>query len=347
MKKWLLHTETDWKSASADICIHDLKRLLEARGYEATTEYKDASSFDVAVIMGYDYALFKRLRAQNPRLLIGVGDPKRTKLETARMLAREADFVFLSSTEQRDAFLDLTEKSFIYLMFPEYEAPSKAKPENKTPIVGYHGNFAHLSAFESMVENELCDAARAASFEFNCVYDHKSHGAVPFRRLSELAKVNHIQWSRQTLMAELNKCDIGVVPNFLPIPCAGVIKNVFRSPKKGMSYESGDFLHRYKLSTNPGRIYPFALCKTVVIADATPSASQLVLDNITGRLVCTPAGWKAALIELLACPSTRARLAGKMTEHIHQHFSRERNFQNFLAFVDEKWKQKQKEAKST
>src|SRR4051812_34196008 len=160
--RFVLNTRSE--TAGAVAAIHALgRRLLEA-GIDATIgDWTGYAQYDVAIFMGDDHEL-DRARAENPRIRVGLADPKQSRPGWIDA-ARAADFLLVSSVEQRDAFLRLNRNAFVLLMFPLVPAVTRSHAESETLTLGYHGNRAHLEAMRDSVTPAIEEIARTRPVE--------------------------------------------------------------------------------------------------------------------------------------------------------------------------------------
>ena len=63
-----------------------------------------------------------------------------------------------------------------------------------------------------------------------------------------------------SIVEALGSVDVGIVPNALPISHREQALGLTAWDEPWLSYEPFDFLVRFKASSNPGRLYPFARC---------------------------------------------------------------------------------------
>ncbi len=111
----VLNTRSD--TAGAQASIVGLALRLRAAGIDATlNDWDGYAGYDVAIFMGYDHEL-ERARAENPSIRVGLSDPKQSRREWIDA-ARAADFLLVSSVEQREAFLRLNRSIHVLYMFP-------------------------------------------------------------------------------------------------------------------------------------------------------------------------------------------------------------------------------------
>lgn len=314
--RFVLNTRRD--DAATRICIDGLGERLRGHGVDAAVgDWDDYSRYDVAIFMGYDDDA-KRARSQNPAIRVVLADPKQSRAEWIDA-AREADALLVSSIEQRDAFLRLNANVFVYFMFPPMRAVER-KHENREPfVIAYHGNRAHLEAMVDTVKPALEELGRRRAVELWALYNVEAVGkavlGVPDKRY---VRVRHIQWTADRepgtqvsprFYDTLAQADIGVVPNQLPIRGRDDALLATAYPEGEFAYEPFDHLTRYKASTNPGRLYPFAQLGIPVISDFVPSAAQFIVDGESGFLASSPNGWFTALETLAASPELRDRMA--------------------------------------
>jgi hypothetical protein len=81
-------------------------------------------------------------------------------------------------------------------------------------------------------------------------------------------------------------------------------------------YEPFDHLVRFKASTNPGRLFPFAQLGIPVIGDFVPSSAQFVVDGESGLLASSSHGWLDAFEKLAASSALRERLATALRDRV-------------------------------
>lgn len=325
----VLNTHCD--DAATRVCIHDLAARLRGAGVSADVGRWDAyGDYDVAVFMGYDDDL-ERARAQNPRIRVVLADPKLSRPEWARA-ARAADVLLVSSVEQRDAFLPLNRNAFVYYMFPEVPQSIREHTDRERLVVAYHGNRIHLEAMRASVAPALEQLARDRPIELVAIYDVRGRGRVRAGLPDPgLVPARHVQWTPD-FHRELARADIGIVPSELPI--RGRLDVLERSAYDDgeLAYEPFDHLLRFKVSTNPGRMFPFARVGVPVVSDFTPSAAQFVLDGVSGFLASGPNGWYEALAALSESSDLRTAAAAELLRRLES--AHERGLDRFLAWCE-------------
>lgn len=338
----VLNTRSETAGAQASIVA--LAQRLRAAGVDATlNDWGGYAGYDVAIFMGYDHEL-ERARSENPSIRVGLSDPKQSRREWVDA-ARAADFLLVSSVEQREAFLRLNRAVHVLYMFPLLPARPRAHEEREGIVLGYHGNRVHLTAMADAVTPAIEELARRRPVELVCVYD-VAGGRVADAALPDPARVRvrHVQHggepaegSRSTvpsiLVEELARADIGLVPNLLPLRDVPGLLRRSADVTPGLAYEPVDHLLRLKASSNPNRLYVFAKLGIPVVADVTPSFAQLVLDGVSGCLAAGPDGWLRGLEHLAASAERRHVLAAALLERVEE--AEQRLVPDLLAFLAE------------
>jgi glycosyltransferase involved in cell wall biosynthesis len=311
----VLNTRVD--DAASRLAIHGLGARLREAGVEAAVnDWEHYDRYDIAVFMGYDHDL-ERARAQHPSIRVALADPK---LSTAEWLeaARSADFLMVSSVEQRDAFLRINRNVLVYYMFPVLEDQPRTHVDSEQLIVGYHGNRVHLEAMVASVRPALEELGRRRPVTLIAVY---SHGALGKAKIGVPAgvRVEHVQWT-DSFLDDLRRADIGIVPNELPIRDRAHVLQVGAYDEAEFQYQPFDHLVRFKVSSNPGRLFPFGVLGIPVVADFTPSYGQFVLDGVSGYLASSPHGWFEALDTLGGSAQLRTRLGAELGRRLREAY---------------------------
>lgn len=291
-------------------------------------DFDHYGNYDVAIFMAPDSRL-REAKKQNNRLLCGIFDPKVTLLWQKKEV-RSADFLIVSSIEQREFFLKYNKNVFIYYMFPDLPEIEKVHICKEKIIIGYHGNKQHLNAMRDL-SWALDRLSEKHSVEFHAIYNIKKLGKWN-KNLPKKCPVHHVQWTGDSVVNNLAKCDIGVLPSLLPAP------SIFARPfvtfllnKEG--YHNNDYVSRYKLTTNPGRLYVFTRAGLPVVSDFTPSSCQFIEDGKSGMLVGTKEGWLNSLEFLMNNFEKREIFAVNLKKTIHEKYSIDKNFIQFLDFI--------------
>ncbi len=296
----------------ARVCVHDLYKRLTRLGVNARlNDWDHYDRYDVAVFMGYDEDI-AQARQQNPGIRIAIADPKEGKPKHVRA-AREADFLMVSSVEQRDVFYRYNRNILIYYMFPEMDQVEKEHTDHSPIIIGYHGNRVHLECMANGAQLAINELARRREIEFWAMYNIRRLGHAYIGMPDEtLMRVRHIQWSEENYYTELSRVDIGIVPNAVPLKDKAKILEVSAYAVTEFNCEPYDHLIRFKASSNPGRIHVFSKLGIPVVSDFSPSAAQFIIDGRSGFLASSPQGWFEALDRLAESATLRSDCATQL-----------------------------------
>jgi glycosyltransferase involved in cell wall biosynthesis len=335
----VLNTRSD--TAGAQASIVGLAHRLRAAGVDATlNDWHAYERYDVAIFLGYDHELEAARRA-NPGIRVGLSDPKQSRPQWVDA-ARAADFLLVSSVEQREAFLRLNRNIHVLFMFPPVPLAPRTHEPGERLVVAYHGNRVHLEAMGGTgVRAALEELGRTRPVELVAVYNVAAHGrAVLGMPDPRLVDVRHVQLQpataedgsvSPTIVEELSRADIGIVPSLLPVHGAADALRATASLEPSLAYEPFDHLLRFKASSNPGRLYPFARLGVPVVADPTPSLAQFVLDGVSGFLAGSARGWYEALERLAGDPALRAATAAELRARLDDAY--ERQVGDLMAFL--------------
>lgn len=319
--------------AGRDILVGLENQLRAHSGFSVTNnDWLHYDFYDVAVFMAPDSEV-QKAKQQNPKLLVGIFDPKAT-LARQRTEVRAADFLIVSSIEQREFFIKFNRNIFIYYMFPDTREMTKAHGNKDRIVIGYHGNKQHLDAMQD-VTNALDVLSTRHSIAFHAIYNIKKLGRWTYN-VPQKCPVKHIQWDPTTMPNELNVCDIGVQPSLLPLTRLDrLISRPLLSwiPYNPWGYNSNDHLLRFKASNNPGRIYVFAQAGIPVVADFTPSSCQFIKDGHSGFVVGGASGWEYAIEKLILDAKLRATCAENLKHTILNEYAPQDTFDAFVRYI--------------
>lgn len=318
--------------AAGRVVLEGLKLRLKKRGYDlAENDWKNYSNYDVAIFMAPDSKI-REAKSKNSKLLCGIFDPKVT-LYRQRKEVEVADFLVVSSIEQREFFLKYNKNVFIYYMFPDIQAKEKIHTDKEKIIISYHGNKQHLDAMGD-VSWALDQISENHNIELWAIYNHKKLGKWN-SNAPKKCPVKHIQWVKEEMASHLAQVDIGITPSLSPIP---FLVRVLGRPLRSFilnreGYHSNDHILRFKASNNPGRMYVFSQLGIPVISDFTPSSCQMIHDNQSGLLVGTKEGWRDALERLILKKDIRNEFSRNLRNFIDNNYSIDKNFEEFLKFL--------------
>lgn len=327
---------TNYKSAGTKICVDDLTPRLVGAGHSVSrNDWGNYGNYNLALFMAPDSEA-RKAKKQNDKIITGIMDPK---LGNERMISeiKAADFLVVSSFEQRDILLKHNRNIFIYYMFPDIEPvmmDGKNRKAGGKLIIGYHGNKVHLNCASELVK-ALDELAGRYDMEFWAIYNIEKLGKWK-ANLPSRCPVKHIQWSDEAYQEHLSHCDIGVIPALIPIR-ENIAKMVSRKLssfiKNDYHYDNDDYLLRFKYSNSPGRLYPFSRFSIPVVADFTPSYCQIIQDGISGFLVRSKEGWRWALERLINDQPLRENLGANLKKSIDDEFSIDSNLNKLNEFI--------------
>ncbi len=327
---------TNYEAAGTKVCVDDLIPHLESAGHSVTrNDWKGYDKYDVALFMAPDSKVDEAKKI-NPNIIAGVMDPKLT-LKRQREEASRADFVLVSSLEQRDIFYAYNKNVVIYFMFPHVPPQEKihVKISKETPVkIGYHGNKLHLHCMTALSQ-ALDELAEKYNIEFCPVYNVKKLGQWKLNRPKK-CKVVDVQWSDSSFYNDLHACDIGVVPSMIPVPKyrGRIFTRTFISYVwNRIGYFRDDYILRFKYSTNPGRLYVFSQLGVPVVADFVPSHVQMIQDGVSGRIVYSKESWYQAIEELILDTQKRNDLSKNLRTFVDSTYSPDLNFDHLMKFI--------------
>ena len=314
---------TNYKSAASFMGIDQMIPMLEKAGHEVKrNDWKNYQDYDVAFFMSPDSQVLKA-KKKNPNILTGIIDPKTVSFwsrirhkslwnQPIMQELKAADFLLVSSLEHRDYMLKFNKNPFVIYFFPETPKEKKQHTEKSKIIISYHGNKVHLDSMGD-VSWALDKLAEKYDIELMAIYNIQKLGKWQANRPKK-CKVSDIQWAPN--MAEnLKKCDIGI------------------SPSMQSANKKPNYIFRFKYSNGPGRLYPFAMLGIPVVADASPSQSQFIQNEVSGFVCCTREAWYENLERLIKDANLRTIQGKNLYNFVETNFSIEKNFQRLMEFI--------------
>ncbi len=328
--KFVLNTRNP-DSAAALVCVRGLAQQLLGLGHVAViNDWDHYGEYDVAIFMAAD-ADCRSVRSANPRIKIGVADPK----STTQVQAREADFCMVSSIEQREVYMQLNRNQFIHYMIPEFDAYTVEHRPKDVHRLFYHGNKVHLNGSYHGLVPALNELGRKYPIELSAIYNIEVLGPWTMGRPDQrYCPVRDLQWYPNCYKDYFAEADIGVVQNLMPWRREGLIRRLGMVSRSLLLEDSFDHLVKYKSSANAGRAFVFGRFGIPVVADAIPSISDAIVDGHSGRLVLSAEGWYDALEDLICSPALRQSLASNFSRAIEERFSPAASARRLLAFLE-------------
>ena len=275
------------------------------------------ADYDIVLFMGSaeDMPEARTAKRENPDILVGLVDPRgRLPYEFMDVV----DFLVLDSVEMQDFYAFANKPILRYCEYPDISPRPKEHLEKKKIIIGYHGNKQHLSCMYPRLTSAIDALGGKYDIELWAVYNIKALGFCHVG-LPQKVPVRHIQWSQKVYEEELRSVDIGICPNMMMIRDPDRVKEQCRFDKYFLQ-DKDDFLIRFKMSSNPGRIVVFGLFGIPVVSDFLPSALQTIRDGQNGFIAYTAGGWYRALEKLIRSRDLRAQLGRNLYEHVVKEY---------------------------
>ena len=327
--KFVLNTNYSNTAASL-VCIKGLYNLLVKNGHNAVVnDWNNYTEYDYVIFMAYDPDI-DIAKQQNPNIKVGLADPKPTSINDVK----KADFLLVSSIEQREFFLQYNSNIFIYYMIPEFDFYNINYKKKDKIVIGYHGNKVHLNTFYKHITPTLNKLGEVYDIELHAIYNIETLGKWKIGRPDEnRCKVVDLQWYENCYKDYFKNIDIGIVPNLYPLEKEYFIKKYLTTSKYFFLETLSDHLTKYKFSTNAGRIFVFGMFGIPVVSEAVPSAGDVIKDGYSGRLVLYSHGWYNALEELITLVEVRNKYGNNLKKGIEKNFNRDLIFSNFMGFL--------------
>ena len=290
------------------------------------------NNYDIALFMTYSQDLvdLREAKKVNPLLIIGLIDPRGSQVKD---YLDYIDFFVVDSIEMRDFFAGYNKPIFTYYEYPDINDAFKKHKDKKPIIVGYHGNRVHLEGMYPNISKALEKIGNKYDIEFWAMYNLKSLGKFTFG-IPKNVPVKHIQWSEKNYIEILSKVDIGIVPCLMPIRNIKIAKKELSINANFFNDSDDDYLIRFKMPTNPGRIVVFSKLGIPVISDMFPSAMQLINDGEDGLIAYSCGGWYRAIETLINNHSLRNDMSCKMRSKIKSIFDFDVQNEKFNDFIN-------------
>lgn len=307
-------------------------KALEKAGWLTINDYQNYDKYDYALFMSYprDLAALLDAKKSNPDIKVGVLDPRSSKsIEPYLPLI---DFFIVDSIEMRDFFAAFGKPILRFAEYPDFQSrPKNHQPKDKI-IIAYHGNKVHLAGTYPHITHALEILSQEHNIELQMIYNIEKLGKLK-TALPRSVPLQHIQWHENIYTQKLSEADIGIAPAIMPLRNPAKLKR--KAVVSSFFLDSpDDYLLRFKMPSNPGRIIVFAKLGIPVIADFYPSALQIIKDGQTGLLANSAAGWYNALERLTTDHELRQRLSDNMRPAIEKQFDYDIQNQNLLNFLE-------------
>lgn len=273
------------------------------------------NNYHLIIIPPYEeeHSYIEKIRSKNKNICLL--DP-RNNTQAAKL--KPEDLCIVDSVEQYDLVSKYTENLFIYHEFP-YFKKSKIKKNKKSEEINifYHGNKVHLHSSRYTLLKAINNLEKEYKINFHICYNIEKLGLFK----TNLTSVIHHQWHRDIYLELANQMDIGVCPNLIPVRLPNILKKFASNNKDNSDVE--DYIHRFKIPSNAGRIISMIMMGLPVISDMYPSACQVINHTEDGFLVSNKNGWYIALKKYIISKELRFDHAKKLQRKFKFRFTPE------------------------
>lgn len=290
-------------------------------------EYNDLNDYDNLLLMTYDHHLIGTVKDKYPNIKIGLIDPRGFEVADS---AAQSDFLIVDSVEMEDYWSFSKKPMFRYVEYPYFSPRKKIHFDSPTIKIGYHGNLIHLDSMEKTVTPAINELGKKYDIELVIMHAFQKpcygDSWVP-----KSVKVSHIPWSMKGY-DELAKCDIGIVPNNLPLKEESL--DLTRT-NKNLNYKYDDHILRFKMTSNPGRIIVFGRLGIPVVCDMYPSALQFAGygKNERALVACRSEAWYTQIEKLILSKDLRNDMSDRMFEFV-DHLDYNKQNIEFFKFLE-------------
>ena len=263
-----------------------LRQILKKHGL-ATENFDEA--LIVLVVKGYIRQFLDEHWSDVSRKKIVAANPG---AELWRLSASEIQSIdsFLVGSNEEAWSLEHFEKQTFQVPFDELHFSQSKNHQPVMPLrLIYQGNREHLDQLTPAVVRGISMASEKEHIELSLVYDWETLGKA---RVKADCLVHHVQWSLHNLEDIILSHDVGLVPNLVSPP-----RNYLRKPLGGNPSSKAHRLE-FKRTTNFGRALVFTRLGLPIIAEPTPSITNLIPNDSYGRVRATASGWRDAILEM-------------------------------------------------
>lgn len=256
---------------------------------------KDFINFNINIFTGFEKEvkyLEKNWLKISSKSKIGIVDPKNIKL-VSRL--PNLDFIIVDSIEMELQFSGFMKPIYRLSEFPKVtlQKQNKVLNEKNKITIGYHGNRQHIISMFPNITSALNELGKKYNVELRLIYNFHLLSKVP-NLFPDNISVKHIQW-RPNIYSELYDCDIGLVPNLMPIKKKSHQKI---SVSRFFLEKDDDYIMRFKMLSNPGRLLLFWSIGIPVVADITPSHIEIIRHGENSYLAYDKKSYLRAFFEL-------------------------------------------------
>ena len=264
--------------------------------------------YDWIFVMSYeeDLKIIQKLSKTKHRIKFALIDPR---LPINNDIVKKIDLIILDSLEMEDFYIKYHIPIFKYVAYPNIKIQGKKNLNQKVINLGYHGNLAHLNEMSKFIINALERLGNEFQINLNLLYNFENKKK--FKKKIKNIKINHVQWSISNFKSFLENCDLGIVPN-LKIN----FLNKLRENNNLINYSL-----KFKLSSGPGRIMPFAINSIPVVCDMYPSSIALLDNHENGFLCYSENAWYSSIKKLSESIDLRNKIGRNLNEKLFPKYS--------------------------
>lgn len=253
----------------------------------------------------------KKIRQINKeKVICGLVHPSDLNNTNIKLISN-VDFLITGSIEEKDYYSYFNKPIIRFPQIEKIQLKKKKHLDKKKIIIGYHGNLEHLEEMDAL-KNALEKLNNNYDISLTVIYDKKL--GKWFRGRPDI-KINEIDWSFKSILKEIPKFDIGIVPctnNFF-IDKPKAHKNIFKFFLKyftgGKNKRMNDYILRFKVTSNAGRAFIFHQLGIPVIADFWPSNFEILGNPNNGLLAHSEKGWYNSIESLIISHKQRQKIS--------------------------------------
>lgn len=297
-------------------------------------DFNNYKKYTIALLVSYPTELeeLSKIKNINPSIKIGVIDPRSKELISKYLDL--IDFFIVDSSEMRDFWLDYGKPIHTYYEFPLVNSSPKSHVKKDKIIIGYHGNKVHLTSMYPNLTHALEYLGKKYEIQLLAIYNKEVLGDWSIGRPKNI-EIEDIQWSEAVYDEELSRADIGIVPSLVPVKKNSKKKSII---SKFYLANEDDYLIRFKMLTNPGRMIVFASLGIPVVAELCPSNIEFIKHGDNGFICYSEGAWINALEQLIVSHHLRDSISKKMYKQFESTFLYEvqnRKLNQFLSDITE------------
>ena len=269
---------------------------------------QNIGNYDWIFVMSYeeDLKIIHEIDQSKHKIKFALVDPR---LPIKNDIIKKIDLIILDSLEMEDFYLKYDLPIFKYVSYPNIKIQVKKKQNQKELNLGYHGNLDHLNEMSEFIIKALERIGGESKINLNLLYNFENKKK--FENKIRNIKINHFQWNISNFKSFLESCDVGIIPN-LKIN----FLNKLRENNNPINYSL-----KFKLSSGPGRIMPFAINSIPVVCDMYPSSISLIDNQKNGFLCYSENAWYKSIKKLSESFDIRNKIGKNLNEKLLPKYS--------------------------